>query len=362
MLVLRSVLVLFCLLFLAGQAAAAAAAHRRLAVLEFSGRNLDGDVLAAFSDAVRGGALEGLSGRDIKVMTRESMLVMLREMGKSECVEGDCEVETARNIGADFVISGIVVRMDDSYVVTLKLHETKEGALLATETMSTVRQIEMLNQLRVRGRALVAALATGGPVTSSKPIANEPNATRATEPAKARPAGTVYADLRSTDSNERWDVYTDDEAICSTPCTRWLDPTRELVLRSRGGFLGMGKDTVRRDSIGNAGDATGAVLIKASPTSRGEQAGGIVMTVFGGMATAAGAALLSVGYATDGHDSFRTGGYASGISGLVLLGGGIWLILDSRARMAVEPMPMPASARRSGVRVIPGPGFVVGSF
>jgi TolB-like protein len=140
-----------------GKTSGAGQARRRLAVLEFSGRNLEADVLGAFSDAVRGGAVEALSGgENLKVMTRENMLVMLRDMGQKECVEGDCEVETARNIGADFVISGSVAHMDNTFVVTLKIHETQEGAVLATDTLQARRQIDMLLQLRDRTRDLVA--------------------------------------------------------------------------------------------------------------------------------------------------------------------------------------------------------------
>jgi hypothetical protein len=98
---------------------------KRLAVLEFQGRNLDQDILMTFSDTVRGGTLIGLEPYGVAVMTRENMLVLLRDMGKQECGEGDCEVETARNMGADYLVSGKVVRIEQLYAVTLKLHEPK---------------------------------------------------------------------------------------------------------------------------------------------------------------------------------------------------------------------------------------------
>ena len=91
---------------------AAQLGNKRLAVLEFRGKNLEQDILMTFSDTVRGGALQGLSGRGVVVMTRENMLVLLKDMGKKDCQEGECEVETARNIGADYVVSGKVVRME----------------------------------------------------------------------------------------------------------------------------------------------------------------------------------------------------------------------------------------------------------
>ena len=137
------------------QSAVSAAAQRgnkRLAVLEFQGKNLDQDVLMTLSDTVRGGALQGLEGRGVVVMTRENMLVLLRDMGKKECGEGECEVETARNIGADYVVSGKVVRMEQIYVVTLKLHETQGGSLIGTDTVEAASQVSLLRTLRERAR------------------------------------------------------------------------------------------------------------------------------------------------------------------------------------------------------------------
>jgi TolB-like protein len=132
--------------------AAAQKGNKRMAVLEFAGKNLDQDILMTFSDTVRGGALQGLDGRGVVVMTRENMQVLLRDMGKQDCGEGDCEVETARNIGADYVISGKVVRMEQIYVVTLKLHETQGGSLIGTDTVEASSQVDLLRSLHEHAR------------------------------------------------------------------------------------------------------------------------------------------------------------------------------------------------------------------
>jgi hypothetical protein len=137
--------------------------NQRLAVLEFQGKNLEQDILMTFSDTVRGGALQGLEGYGVAVMTRENMLVLLKDMGKQECEEGDCEVETARNIGADYVVSAKVVRMEQIYVVTLKLHETKRGSLLGTDTVEGASQVDLLRSLREHARQLVIAAFGPGP-------------------------------------------------------------------------------------------------------------------------------------------------------------------------------------------------------
>ena len=143
--------------------AAAQLGNKRLAVLEFQCKNLDSDVLMTYSDTIRGGALQGLEGHGVVVMTRENMLVLLRDMGKQECGEGDCEVETARNIGADYVISGKVVRIEQLFVVTLKLHETQGGSLLGTETVEGASQIELMRSLREHGRKLTRDAFGSGP-------------------------------------------------------------------------------------------------------------------------------------------------------------------------------------------------------
>lgn len=130
---------------------------QRLAVLEFQSRGFEDDVLMALSDTVRGGVLQGLQGHGVAVMTRENMQVLLKDMGKRECEEGDCEVETARNIGADYVVSGKVVRVEKTYVVTLKLHESKGGSLLGTDTVEGASTVDLLHSLGERGRRLIIA-------------------------------------------------------------------------------------------------------------------------------------------------------------------------------------------------------------
>ena len=159
---------------------AARLGNKRMAVLEFQGKDLDEEVLMAFSDTVRGGALQGIEGQGVVVMTRENMQVLLRDMGKQECGEGDCEVETARNIGADYVISGKVVRIEQLYIVTLKLHETRGGSLLGTETVEGASQVELMRSLREHGRQLTSAafgpgLANNvGPRPAPPPVALPP--------------------------------------------------------------------------------------------------------------------------------------------------------------------------------------------
>lgn len=73
-------------------------------------------------------------------MTKESMAVLLRKQGKTAaCAEGECEVELARNIGADLVVTGQAILIERTYVVTLKLHEVRTAALLPTRNATGPR-------------------------------------------------------------------------------------------------------------------------------------------------------------------------------------------------------------------------------
>jgi hypothetical protein len=73
------------------------------------------------------------------------MAVILRDMGRGECEEGDCDVDTGRSIGADLVVSGSVAEIEGTFVATLKLHETARGDLLAIVQTKSVR-----NKLELR--------------------------------------------------------------------------------------------------------------------------------------------------------------------------------------------------------------------
>jgi len=169
------------LALLPGRVAVSQVTGKRLAVLEFKGPKIEAEVMDNFSDEVRGGAVAVARGLGVLVMTRESMVVLLKEMGKKECNEGDCEVETAKNIGADFVVSGSVAKIEGTYVVTLKLFETAKATLLATARIEAKRQLEVSRQLRQHGRDLVAnnigarpAPAPAPPTSASALLASSP--------------------------------------------------------------------------------------------------------------------------------------------------------------------------------------------
>jgi TolB-like protein len=194
----------------------ALAADKRLAVLEFQGGKIEDETLRTLTDTVRGGALEGLARSGIDVMTRENMMAMLKAMGKAECQEGECEVETARNIGADYVVSGSVARIESLYVVTLKIHESKGGTLLATDMVKGKSQVEVLDQLREHGRDLLKT-SLGRSRSSSGATGREKRIEAEGEPAINDERVLVKFESEPVGAT----VLLDGQLLCKeTPCSR----------------------------------------------------------------------------------------------------------------------------------------------
>ena len=120
-------------LLVASGAWAGAPLGPRVAVLELhSSAGPSPQELRFFTDVVRGVAARTLSGQAL-VLTRENLLAQLPPGTDLAACEGECEVETGRNVGADWVVSGEVVRVGGELRAVLKAHETRGGSLVATE-------------------------------------------------------------------------------------------------------------------------------------------------------------------------------------------------------------------------------------
>lgn len=119
-----------------------------IAVLDFKdklkGKDADAVDAPYFSNAVR--TIVKQTFREVRIMTRENILVMLQASGKSlaDC-EGECEVDTARRLGADLVISGDLLKIGKLFKLDLRMHETREGQLLngATASGSTPEELDV---------------------------------------------------------------------------------------------------------------------------------------------------------------------------------------------------------------------------
>ncbi len=157
---------------LASTLAPAPAPAARLAVLELRGTAVSPDGLAYLGRRIRGQALRQLPS-DWEVMTRENMLVLI-DAANGECMrEGECEVETGRNIGADLVVSGEVVRFGGALRVTMALYDTHSGRLRRTAEAAARDESGLVSALPRACGELLAGLKEP-PVVPPQPVAPPP--------------------------------------------------------------------------------------------------------------------------------------------------------------------------------------------
>jgi len=174
--------------------------------------------------------------------------------------------------------------------------------------------------------------------------------------------GSVKVNFLSGNPETQYDVAINDRKLCSTPCARWVDPAvpftfvHEKAWYERNERIAM-PDLREHQAKGNKLDA------RAYPTKTGKLAGGIVMTTFGGLGIAAGAAMTGVGASKEDGGGLLTAGLITLPIGIGLTVPGILMIVNSGSRVEIEPTnpnappKMPVEARARGVQVGVGGKF-----
>ena len=125
-------LLLMTAIAVAGQAQAQVQATRvRVAVLDFQNKAaLPEHEVDYITDVIRGAVRRELPTTRSIVMTRDNIFDLLPDgVSLSNCV-GDCAVQTGRNIGADYVVTGDVVTISAQLRVRFTIYDTKDGNLL----------------------------------------------------------------------------------------------------------------------------------------------------------------------------------------------------------------------------------------
>jgi hypothetical protein len=173
------------------------------------------------------------------------------------------------------------------------------------------------------------------------------------------PPGTVKVDFVSANPASRWDVYSDDQVICTTPCARFVQPAHPVMLRARDESFGAGADKVQ---VPNLLDTSGPHLrLEAHPTARGQWVTGVTFMAFSGMAVVTGLVLTPVGCANDMSGMCKAGLITLGAGGAAFAGS-LWLFLDARPRAEVTPyseggslLALPGPPRtKPGLHLAPG--------
>lgn len=180
--------------------------------------------------------------------------------------------------------------------------------------------------------------------------------------AEEPPPGMVQVELVSADADRRWDVVVDDRLICTTPCVRWMDPTRPLLLQSHVRWRGQGPDELRILRLEPELAAAGNLQLLAVGTDRAKQATGITFASLGGTAMVTGIALTGNGCSQPDKGGMCRGGLITLGASVPVLAGAIWLILDSLPRAEALPIYRAGAATPAPMTLALGPGFVRGTF
>jgi hypothetical protein len=108
-------------------------------------------------------------------MTRESTALVLEQMG-GQCLDGQCELEIGRTIGAALIVTGEVRKLEGAYLCDLKIHDTKKGSLLAVEPFRADDPLALLDRTPAAAERLVTtgiARAVGGEGTIELDVRDE---------------------------------------------------------------------------------------------------------------------------------------------------------------------------------------------
>jgi len=165
-----------CGVVLLGLASPAEAANQRIAVIEFVGQAGDSE-LRDLTDEARLGVLDVTKRKAYTVMTKESIATIARDQGidLSKCTEAECEVDTGRQIGAHFVVTGKISKIGRTFKFMMKIFDTETAALLTGDTIKAKDMAGLEAELRVFTRTQVAeALGMGSAQVAPAASASAP--------------------------------------------------------------------------------------------------------------------------------------------------------------------------------------------
>ena len=165
--------------------------------------------------------------------------------------------------------------------------------------------------------------------------------------AKERGSGTLRVTFASGSSDRVWELRSNQQFVCRTPCTRWTNPSETYQLRTESGPE---LETVQVPDLRRYEGVNG-LEVRAHPRKTGALLGGIVATGLGGGLAFMGGMLALAGSVGDRSGLVTAGAVTAGV-GLVAVGPGVWLIVSSGSRAEVLSDGMPAASvpRWIGVR------------
>lgn len=144
-------------------------------------------------------------------------------------------------------------------------------------------------------------------------------------PHQTAPGGSRTTFVSTTE--KRWDVRIDSNAVCTTPCSLYVEPGR---------FVTMHSQDLRPQKLSVGFIPPGDIMVHAKPRSDGAFATAVTFTSLGGAALVTGITLTAVGCSTDNR-AMCTAGLITGITGGVATAVFIPMIKRSLSRAIVMP-------------------------
>lgn len=122
--------------------ASSASAQSRVVVTPVQGDSA-GAMAVEIEEALRQGALVGAKDRGALVMTRKTMEERFVSSAKQltaagvvlPCKSPECDATTTATLEADYALSSKLVKVDDNYLLLVKLLRAKDGSLSASTTL-----------------------------------------------------------------------------------------------------------------------------------------------------------------------------------------------------------------------------------
>jgi hypothetical protein len=148
--------------------------------------------------------------------------------------------------------------------------------------------------------------------------------------AKERGSGTMRVTFASGTADKAWELRSNQQFVCRTPCTRWLKPSDSYELRTETGpdFQTVNVPDLRKFS------GVRDLEVRAHGRNNGKFVGGIVATGVGGMLMFMGGFLALAGGLSE-RDGLKLGGAITAGVGLAAVPPGIYFIVTGGSKAEV---------------------------
>lgn len=132
----------------------------KLAVLNLSvqGNAIRVDDAIALTDVIRSRLTQKI-GDVFKVISKEKVFEIMQksERTAAQCT-GECVVETARAIGADFVVTGTITKLSGKLLIVLEAKRSRDGASMAGADLEVAESASLRSSIGTAVEELAATL------------------------------------------------------------------------------------------------------------------------------------------------------------------------------------------------------------